>query len=301
MKCNISYKKKTDELLLFVLDKLPCNIKYKILDFLDSHPYKLINEIRIHKNSNLTLIADAKNVKTDIFIYDTDIDNVLEEICDKSIYAHINTIKNGYISIGRGVRAGVCGRANIEKGEICGVSDISSINIRIPQQINDASKYLFSILKENKFKKSVLIYSPPGVGKTTILRDLINKLSLLSPPIRYSVIDTRDEITSFLSKEATADVFISYPKGVAIELATKSMTPQLIICDEISSKEESFDVLCSINSGVKLIATAHASSFEELMSKNILKELFNNNVFDFALGVEREYGERSYKFTLNEL
>ena len=79
------------------------------------------------------------------------------------------------------------------------------------------------------------------------------------------------------------------------------MTPQLIVCDEISSIEEANDVLNSVNSGVKLIATAHANSFNELIEKNILSRLFENKVFDYALGVSREYGEKRYKFELTKL
>jgi stage III sporulation protein AA len=229
------------------------------------------------------------------------IDSCIDSLCDGSVYAHFHTIKDGYISVGKGVRAGICGRAYVENGEICGVSDITSINIRIPQHIYNASTYLYNILKETGFFSSVIIYSAPGVGKTTILRDLIYKLSNTYPPIRYAIIDSRDEIIASIEKKINADVFVSYPKGTAIELATKSMTPQLIICDEIASLDEANEVLRSVNSGVKLIATAHASTFDELVSKNTLQSLFKNNVFDFALGVSREYGEKRYKFSLTRL
>ena len=300
MICNIYYKEKVDEQLLFCLNKLPYYLKSKLVDFFDRYPYKTINEIRIHKNAYIMLIADSKNVKTDIYISEKDIYDTYENLCDMSLYAHIDTIKQGYISIGNGIRAGICGRACIENGEICGVSDITSINIRIPQRIINASNFLFSFLKNSNFEKSIIIYSVPGVGKTTILRDLINKLSNHNG-IRYAVIDTRCEITPCVSNIENGDVFISYPKGTAIELATKSMTPQLIICDEISSKDEANEVLYSVNNGVKLIATTHANSLNELLTKEIFKDLINNRVFDYALGVKRRYGEKKYEFTLDEL
>ncbi len=300
MKCDICYKEQIDDSLKYCLSKLPFLIKSKLLDYLERYPYRAINEIRLHKNSYVMLIADSKNVKTDIYLTEGDINEIYESICDSSFYAHINTIKRGYISIGNGIRAGVCGRATIEDGEICGISDISSINLRIPQHIENASKYLFNFLKNNSFDRSVIIYSPPGVGKTTILRDLIYKLSN-NTNIRYAVIDTREEITPCIKNTENGDFFVSYPKGTAIELATKSMTPQLIICDEISSRDEADEILYSANAGVKLIATTHANSYEELLSKEIFKELINNNVFDYALGVKRNYGEKRYEFTLNKL
>ncbi len=301
MKYNIIYKEELDKTLLFVLNKLPLRLKNEISDFLEHHRFKSINEIRIHRNSNIMLIADSLNILTDIYVSEDIIDSCIDSLCSGSIYAHFRTIKDGYISVGKGVRAGICGKACLENGEICGVSDITSINIRIPQHIQNASSYLYNILKDNGFFSSVIIYSAPGVGKTTILRDLIYKLSYAYPPIRYAVIDSRDEITASIEEKINADIFISYPKGTAIELATKSMTPQLIVCDEISSIEEANDVLNSVNSGVKLIATAHASSFEELMEKGILQGLFDNGVFDYALGVSREYGEKRYKFKLTKL
>lgn len=301
MKYNIIYKEELDKTLSFVLSKLPITLKNEISVFLEHHRFKSINEIRIHRNSNIMLIADSLNILTDIYVNEDTIDSCIDSLCGGSVYAHFRTIKEGYISVGKGVRAGICGKACIENGEICGVSDITSINIRIPQHIQNASSYLYNFLKNNGFFSSIIIYSAPGVGKTTILRDLIYKLSYAYPPIRYAVIDSRDEITASIEEKINADIFISYPKGTAIELATKSMTPQLIVCDEISSIEEANDVLNSVNSGVKLIATAHANSFNELIEKNILNRLFENKVFDYALGVSREYGEKRYKFELTKL
>lgn len=300
MKCDICYKEKMDEALMYCLNKLPYYIKSRLLDFFNSYPYRAVNEIRLHKNSYIMLIADSKNVKTDIYLNENDINDAYELLCDMSFYAHIDTIKQGYISIGNGIRAGICGKASVENGEICGINDISSINLRIPQHIENASKYLFTFLNNNDFNKSVIIYSPPGVGKTTILRDLIYKLSK-NTNIRYSVIDTRCEITPCIKNTQNGDIFISYPKGTAIELATKSMTPQLIISDEISSKEEADKILYSVNCGVNLIATTHASSLEDLLAKATFKNLISNNVFDYALGVKRGYGEKKYEFTLSEL
>ena len=301
MKCEINYKEALSYALEFALSKLSSPLRTGISDFLEKCRYKAINEIRLHKNASLMLIADSKNVITDIFVSEDDIISTMELLCDGSIYAHIDTIKQGYISVGKGIRAGICGRASVENGQINGIRDISSINIRIPQHIENASYYLFNLLKNEDFSKSVLIYSAPGVGKTTILRDLASKLSFLYPPIRYAIIDTKEEITPCIENEILAHTFISYPKGTGIELATKSMTPQLIICDEISSKEEADGILLAVSSGVNLVATTHASGIEELKSKSILSKLLSSNVFDYALGVNRQYGKKQYEFTLTKL
>ena len=178
-------------------------------------------------------MADSKNVKTDVYTKEDDLEKIIYSLSSGSLYAHIDTIKDGYISIGNGIRAGISGKAVVDGGKITGVKDISSINIRIPQRIPNASSYVYSHLENSHFNASILIYSAPGVGKTTILRDLIEKLSKSN--LRFSVIDSREEIITPYIDIANFDVFTSYPKGQAIEIATKSMTPEIIICDEISS------------------------------------------------------------------
>ncbi len=302
MRYQMCYEKRADDILQHVLKKLPNWLGTSILEIARERQISFINEIRLHSGSFVTLIANSRNIKTDIMLYQSDIEQILDLICDGSLYAHFDTIREGYISLGKGIRAGICGRASVEDGSLRGVSEISSINIRLPKRIFHSADLLFNLLKENEFSKSVILYSRPGVGKTTILRELIYLISSENIPIRNAVIDTREEITPFMERELiSSDIFISYPKGLAIEIATKSMTPEIIICDEISSQSEADAVLKASNSGVKLIASAHADSFDELCSKEILKDLFSHKVFDYALGIKRSAGSKKYDFSLNSI
>lgn len=302
MRYQMSYEKRSDEILQYILGKLPNWLGTSIIEMTRKRNLSSINEIRLHSNSFVTLIANSRNIRTEIMLSQEEIEEIVNLICDGSLYAHFDTIKEGYISLGKGIRAGICGRASVEDGSICGISEISSVNIRLPKRIFHSADLLFNLLKENDFNKSVILYSRPGVGKTTILRELIYLISSKEAPIRNAVIDTREEITPFMERESlSSDIFISYPKGLAIEIATKSMTPEIIICDEISSKNEAEAVLRASNSGVKLIASAHADSFEELCSKEILKDLFSHKVFDYALGIKRPAGSKKYDFSLDAL
>lgn len=302
MKYQICCEEKADDVLIYILERMPSELRTSILNFVRENHFSQINEIRLHSGSYVSFIANSRNVRTNIKLDKESLLEIMNLLCNGSVYAHFDTIKEGYISLGKGIRAGICGRACVENGAITGISDISSINIRLPKRIFHSADYLFSILKENDFNKSVILYSRPGVGKTTILRELIYKISTAENPLRHAVIDSREEITPFMDKHLmTSDIFISYPKGLAIEIATKSMTPELIICDEISSQKESDAILRASNCGVKLIASAHADSFEELCKKEILKELFSHSVFDYALGITRPSGSKKYTFHLNHI
>ncbi len=299
MHISLNCKIKLEATCYFVLDKLPNSVRYKLENYLLEKGFSVINEIRIRKNSFITLFINNKAYLTDIWVSNDLINETVLCLCDGSVYAHLNTISKGYISIGKGVRAGICGKAVLENETISGVSSISSINIRIPQKINFAAEYLHKLLAKHSYDISVLLYSPPGVGKTTILRDLVCRLSS-EANVRHAIIDTREEITTFLEDTLTSDIYLSYPKGLGIELATKSMTPKMIICDEITSHEEASAIVNSVRCGVSLVATTHASSFDELKSKEILKPLFNCDVFDYALGIKRNQANK-FIYTLNKI
>jgi len=251
-----------------------------------------VEEIRLRENKNVVLVTDGVGKLLNTVCTKEELSECVSRLCRNSIHAHLDTIKKGFISVAGGYRVGVCGREIFDHGAITNVTDITSLNIRIPNEIYDVSNPLLEYLAEGHFRKSVLIYSAPGVGKTTLLRDITIKLT--TPPYlkRVSLIDTRSEITSYgFSKAQTLDIYLDYPKAKGIEMATRTMNPEIIVCDEIGTMEEASAILAVQNTGVPLIATAHAVSVTELLSRTTIKLLHDAKVFSTYVGIRRGRGK----------
>lgn len=197
-------------------------------------------------------------------------------LCKSSVYAHTEELKNGYIRLRGGNRAGVCGTLN-ENGNM---SDISSVNIRIAHEIQGAANDIVRAYKPG----GLLIAGPPGSGKTTVLRDLIRQLAggACRKIYRIAVIDSRGEISgSFDGKcgndlGAGSDVLLTTDKAAGIEMAVRTMFPDIVAFDEIGNEAELKRVSESFCSGVDIITTAHAGSIADLKRRRITAALINS-------------------------
>ncbi len=254
------------------------------------------NEIRLRrnksvmltvKNRNFILCPDGSFSKESINSYictDEILDDTFARMCEYSVHSHLSDLINGYITLKGGHRAGIVGTASLDQnGEIISVKDISSINIRIAREIKGCSDILYNSVFSDT-DRSLLIVGPPSSGKTTVLRDLIRNISCAGK--RISVIDERQEIAGECNSDQTmelgnnTDIFSAYPKTKAIILAIRTMSPQYIAIDEICENEEIESLINASNCGVKLIATIHASDFNELIKKPQMQKLTAINIFD---------------------
>lgn len=221
-------------------------------------------------------------------ITDADVDHTYYAALKNSIHSFEKEIRQGYVTAEGGNRVGFCGKAVIsyENGErLLTLKDISSVNIRIASEMIGCSDDLCRNIFDGGLC-SLLIAGPPASGKTTILRDLCRNLSERA---RIALADERGELAAVCagtpqnSVGARTDIFTSYPKITAILTAVRVMSPEIIICDEVGSADELAAFEYAVNSGVRLIASCHAASFDELVHRPVISELLALNAFDFAV------------------
>ncbi len=250
--------------------------------------YGNIEEIRIRLNRQAYLVTSNGNYLLNLIATQHEMNTILEIITGGSLYAHRDALNKGYITLDNGVRVGIAGRAGMEKGEIIGIYDVSEFSFRIPNNIKVNTNEIVDLIR-NKVTGGILIFSPPGIGKTTMLRSLAYDLSSGRYANRTCVIDTRCELTNSLQdKRLLITALINYPRKDGIEIAIRNLNPQIIICDEIGDEKEADSILKSQSSGVILIATAHGSNIRDLLSREVMKKLHKARIFDYYIRIERD-------------
>lgn len=247
----------------------------------------ILEEIRIRRDRNAYLVVSGENDVLNVIINSKQMDEITVNLTKHSLYAFRDTVINGYISLENGIRVGIIGSASVDNGKIIGVYNISEIAIRLPNKIRVDISEISSIIRGG----SVIIYSPPGVGKTTLLRSIIRELSSGRQAKRVCVIDTRDELVFDLDdKLSLVSILSSYPKKNGIEIAVRSMNAQVIVCDEIGDKDESSAIIDAQGAGVPLIATCHGHTLRDVLSRTALAELHEHRIFDYYVGIKRGKG-----------
>ena len=249
-----------------------------------------ITEIRLRTKSKVILICINREIVLDCIVTTNAILEVLLNVSKNSIYAIQNDINNGFVIIRGGHRIGISGEVVYVDGKIKNIKNICSLNIRVARQIYGcADKVLPEIIEDGKINNTLII-SPPGCGKTTLIRDIIRQISNGIPSMKFkgknvSLIDERGEIASVYEGVASLDVGVrtdimsNVTKATGMKMMIRSMAPNVIATDEIGKQEDIVAIKEAILSGVNVIFTMHGDSITSIIKNKDIKELLDLNIF----------------------
>lgn len=264
----------------------PLNIREIISNEIDENEIDKIEEIRVRNNLPLILKVGQTQKILNYKIKTDEMNYIFQKICENSIYTYQNQIAQGFITIQGGNRVGIVGTAVMKDGVVSNFNYISSLNFRISRQIIGCSDKIMKeiVNSEDDSIYNTLIVAPPGMGKTTLLRDIVRNISNSGKNV--SVIDERSEISAMYrgiiqnDLGIRTDVINNIPKYLGMRMAIRSMAPDVVVADEIGSLEDVEAIRYAMCCGVKGIFTAHGRDIDEVKNNPELENIIKNKIFE---------------------
>lgn len=277
-----------------ILEYFPNKIVQAILNSINEKEIETLEEIRIRVSKPIILKVANKEIIVEYIVTTQDILEIVEKITENSMYSYQQQICSGYITLKGGHRVGISGNVVMEENKVINVNYIYSLNFRIARQIIGVAEKVVNEVMKNDEISNTLIISKPGAGKTTILRDLIR---IISKTKTVGVVDERGEIAAMYKNEPQndlgikVDILSNISKSLGIKMLVRSMSPDVIVADEIGTKEDIEAIKYAVTSGVKGIFTAHANNIEDIKKSPILKELLNLNLIEKIIILDKNNRE----------
>lgn len=290
---------------------LPASLR-ALVESLGEARRRNVEELRLREGQALALVEAGREETPVAFrnyrVNARDISWVLEAAGHGAVHVVLGQMRSGFLSVEGGHRIGICGSVAMRGDEIVNFRRISSLSIRFCHAVPGLAEPLLPQLLEDGRLQSTLMFSPPGGGKTTLLRDLIRCVSdgIGLAPLRVGVADERGELCGLYEGRpqhqvgSRTDILDGCPKAQAMLMLLRGMNPQVLAADEITAQEDVRAALDVAGCGVNLLLTAHGAAPEELRLRPVYRALLDSGVFRRFVWITMEGGVRHYRVLRRE-